>query len=134
MKKRLEYKDALNCVVMDVKRIEGHSTTIDVILTNGVLRERDQILVMGLKGVIKSYIKAILTPKAMKEQRTATSDFDHHKEIHAAIGLKIAGPGLEDALAGSALYVFKTEEEQEEYSEKLEEDFKSVMNRLKTQQ
>jgi len=38
----------------------------------------------------------------MKEQRTALSDFDHHKEIHAAIGLKIVGPDLDDALAGSA--------------------------------
>lgn len=54
MKKRLEYKDTLNCVVMDVKRIEGHGTTIDVILTNGVLREKDTIVVMGLKGVVKS--------------------------------------------------------------------------------
>lgn len=87
---------------MDVKRIEGHGTTVDVILTNGMLKERDQIVIMGLKGVVKSYVKAILTPKAMKEQRTA-SEFDHHKEIHAAIGLKVAGPGLEDCLAGSAL-------------------------------
>mmetsp|Transcript_23267 Transcript_23267/g.51613 ORF Transcript_23267/g.51613 Transcript_23267/m.51613 type:complete len:220 (+) Transcript_23267:839-1498(+) len=54
MKKRLEYKAELNCVVMDVKRIEGHGTTMDVILTNGCLRERDRICVMGLGGVIKS--------------------------------------------------------------------------------
>jgi len=78
-------------------------------------------------------VKAILTPKAMKEQRTA-SEFDHHKEIHAAIGLKIAGPGLEDCLAGSALYVYRSEEEYDEFAERLEEDFKSVMNKLKTQQ
>lgn len=69
----------------------------------------------------------------MKEQRTATSEFDHHKEIHAAIGLKIAGPNLDDALAGSALYVYKNDDELDEYSEKLDDDFKSVMNKLKTQ-
>lgn len=47
----------------------------------------------------------------MKEQRTATSDFEHHKEIHAAIGLKIAGPDLDDALAGSSVMVYRNEDE-----------------------
>lgn len=116
--------------MLDVKRIEGHGTTIDVILTNGVLKERDNICLMGLKGVIKSYIKAILTPKAMKEQRTATSDFEHHKEIHAAIGLKIAGPDFDDALAGSALMVYHDEEEFDICAEKLKADFDSVMKSI----
>jgi len=88
---------------MDVKKIEGHGITVDAILINGILKEKDKFVIMGMTGVIKSYIKAILTPKPMKEQRTALTDFDHHKDIHAAIGLKIAGPDLDEALAGSAI-------------------------------
>ena len=29
--------------------MEGHGTTIDVILANGVLRERDQIVISGIQ-------------------------------------------------------------------------------------
>lgn len=54
MSKQLQYKEELNCVILDVKRIEGFGTTIDVILVNGILHERDKICLMGLKGVIKT--------------------------------------------------------------------------------
>lgn len=51
---KLTYKETFNCVVLDVKKIEGHGVTIDVILTNGVLREKDKVCLMGFKGVITS--------------------------------------------------------------------------------
>lgn len=68
----------------------------------------------------------------MKEQRTVTSDFEHHKEIHAAIGLKIAAPDLDDALAGSALFVYSNDEELRDCEQKLKKDFDSVMQSIKT--
>lgn len=108
---KLTYKESFNCVVLDVKKIEGHGITIDVILTNGVLREKDKVCLMGFKGVITSYCKAILTPKSIKDMRVTTSDFEYHKEIHAAIGLKLSGPNFDDAMAGSALYVYESDEE-----------------------
>jgi len=43
--------------------------------------------------------------------RVTTSDFEYHKEIHAAIGLKLSGPNFDDAMAGSALYVYESDEE-----------------------
>jgi len=41
-------------VVLDVKKIEGHGITVDCILTDGVLREKEKFVVMGLHGVIRS--------------------------------------------------------------------------------
>lgn len=35
--------------MLEVKVIEGHGTTIDVVLVNGVLHEGDQIVVCGLQ-------------------------------------------------------------------------------------
>jgi translation initiation factor 5B len=34
---------------LEVKVIEGHGTTIDVVLVNGVLHEGDQIVVSGMQ-------------------------------------------------------------------------------------
>lgn len=40
------------CTVLEVKVIEGHGTTIDVVLVNGVLHEGDQIVVSGMQASI----------------------------------------------------------------------------------
>lgn len=40
----------LQCTVLEVKVIEGHGTTIDVVLVNGVLHEGDQIVVCGMQA------------------------------------------------------------------------------------
>ena len=45
MNERLSYIAELQCTVLDVKMIEGHGTTIDVILVNGVLNEGETIVV-----------------------------------------------------------------------------------------
>jgi translation initiation factor 5B len=35
--------------VLEVKVIEGHGTTVDVVLVNGMLHEGDQIVVCGMQ-------------------------------------------------------------------------------------
>lgn len=40
------------CTVLEVKVVEGHGTTIDVVLVNGVLHEGDQIVVCGMQASI----------------------------------------------------------------------------------
>ncbi|KAJ2812695.1 eukaryotic translation initiation factor 5B, partial [Coemansia furcata] len=52
MTNQLMYLSELECTVLEVKVIEGLGTTIDVILSNGVLHEGDRIVVCGVDGPI----------------------------------------------------------------------------------
>ncbi|GAU13351.1 hypothetical protein TSUD_43050 [Trifolium subterraneum] len=107
MIEKLTFTEEVQCTVLEVKVIEGHGTTIDVVLVNGVLHEGDQIVVSGMQGPIVTTIRALLTPHPMKELRVKGS-YIHHKEIKAAMGIKITAQGLEHAIAGASLYVIGT--------------------------
>jgi translation initiation factor 5B len=69
MSDRLMYLSELECTVLEVKVIEGLGTTIDVILSNGILRESDKIVVCGLNGPIVTQVRALLTPQPLRELR-----------------------------------------------------------------
>jgi translation initiation factor 5B len=73
MAERLMYISTLECTVLEVKVIEGLGTTIDVVLSNGVLNEGDKIVVCGLNGAIVTQVRALLTPQPMKELRIKVS-------------------------------------------------------------
>jgi translation initiation factor 5B len=113
---RLILKNELQCTVLEVKHLEGHGTTIDVILAAGTLKEGDRIVLCGLQGPIDTTIRALLTPPPLRELRIKDK-YTHHKEIHAAQGLKISAQGLDKALAGSQLFVVHSDEEAESLRE-----------------
>ncbi len=60
-----------------MKVIEGHGTTIDVVLVNGLLKVGDTIVVSGMNGPIVTSIRALLTPQPMKELRVK-GEYVHH--------------------------------------------------------
>ncbi|KAK6130713.1 hypothetical protein DH2020_035567 [Rehmannia glutinosa] len=129
MVKRLTYSNQVQCTVLEVKVVEGHGTTIDVVLVNGVLREGDQVVVCGLQGPIVTTIRALLTPHPMKELRVKGT-YLHHKEIKAAQGIKITAQGLEHTIAGTSLHVVGPHDDLENIKEAAMEDMKSVMSRI----
>ncbi|KAH0763618.1 hypothetical protein KY290_019691 [Solanum tuberosum] len=129
MIERLTYSNEVQCTVLEVKVVEGHGTTIDVVLVNGVLHEGDQIVVCGMQGPIVTTIRALLTPHPMKELRVKGT-YLHHKKIKAAQGIKITAQGFEHAIAGTSLYVVGPDDDVEDIKEAAMEDMKSVMSRI----
>ena len=124
---KLMYLSELECTVLEVKVIEGFGTTIDVILSNGILREGDRIVLSGLNGAIATNIRALLTPEPMKEMRVKGA-YVHHRMVKAALGVKISAPDLEKAIAGSRLLVVGPDDDEEDIKELVEEDVKGLLD------
>ena len=83
MSDRLMYLSELECTVLEVKVIEGLGTTIDVVLSNGILHEGDRIVVCGLNGPIVTQVRALLTPQPLRELRIKVK----HIIIYICFGL-----------------------------------------------
>lgn len=90
--------------ILEVKEERGLGTTIDVIIYDGIIRRGDSIVV-GSKKPILTRVKALLRPKPLDEIRDPRDRFTNVHEVHAAAGIKIAAPNLDEALAGSPIYV-----------------------------
>ncbi|GAA5908934.1 hypothetical protein JCM6882_004948 [Rhodosporidiobolus microsporus] len=127
MAERLMYISKLECTVLEVKVIEGLGTTIDVVLSNGVLYEGDKIVVCGLNGAIVTQVRALLTPQPMKELRIK-GQYVHHKSIKAAMGVKIVAPELEKAIAGSRLLVCGEDDDEDDLREEVMSDLTNLLD------
>ncbi|KAF7944888.1 uncharacterized protein EAE97_005521 [Botrytis byssoidea] len=125
----LMYLSEVQCTVLEVKAIEGFGMTIDVILSNGILREGDRIVVCGVDGAITTNIRALLTPAEMKELRLK-SQYVHNKEVKAALGVKISAPGLEGAIAGSRLMVVGPDDDESDVEAEVESDLGALFSRV----
>ncbi|XP_066364697.1 eukaryotic translation initiation factor 5B-like [Miscanthus floridulus] len=129
MEEKLTFVDEVQCTVLEVKVVEGHGTTIDVVLVNGMLHEGDQMVVCGMQGPIVTTVRALLTPHPMRELRVKGT-YLHHKEIRAAQGVKISAQGLEHAIAGTALYVLGPDDDLDKLKEAVMEEMARVRSRI----
>ncbi|KAG9019509.1 hypothetical protein FRB90_001170 [Tulasnella sp. 427] len=127
MSDKLMYLSEVECTVLEVKVIEGLGTTIDVVLSNGVLREGEKIVLCGLNGPIVTQIRALLTPQPLRELRIKSA-YVHHKEVKAALGVKITAPNLEKAIAGSRLLLCGPDDDEDDLREEVMSDLTSLMN------
>lgn len=129
MTNKLMYLSEVECTVLEVKVIEGLGTTIDVILSNGVLREGDRIVLCGLNGAISTNIRALLTPAPLKELRVK-SQYVHNQEVKASLGVKIAANDLDNAIAGSRLLVVGPEDDEEDLEEEVMSDIENLLSKV----
>ena len=98
MSDRLMYLSELECTILEVKVIEGLGTTIDVVLSNGILREGDRIVVCGLNGPIVTNVRALLTPQPLRELRIKVHTVtlltaDKLKSCFFAVGIRTSQGG-----------------------------------------
>ena len=113
-------------VVLEVKEEVGLGTTIDVIIYDGILRKGDLIIVGGKDKPIVTRVRALLMPKPLQEIRAPEEKFIQVNEVTAAAGVKIAAPNLDNALAGSPIFVIPSESAIKEYERKVIEEIECI--------
>ena len=131
MTKKIMYSKAFECTCLEVKAVEGLGTTIDVILINGLITNQDYIVVCGTRGPIVTKVRALLTPRAMRELRVK-NDYEKHKQIKAAMGIKISAQNLDTAVAGTNVLVYREKEGDnlEELKMTVQEELESMLSRV----
>lgn len=131
--RRLAHCDELRAQVMEVKALPGMGTTIDVILINGRLREGETIIVPGVEGPIVTQIRGLLLPPPLKELRVK-NQYEKHKEVSTAQGVKILGKDLEKALAGLPLLVAHKDDEIPVLRDDLVRELKQTLSSIKLEE
>jgi len=131
MSKQLMYLSKVEATILEVKVVEGFGYTIDVVLSNGILREGDRVVLCGLNGPIATNIRALLTPPPSRELRVK-SEYVHLKEVKAALGVKIAANDLEKAVAGSRLLVVGEDDDEEELMDEVMDDLTGLLDTVDT--
>ncbi|WP_456368694.1 translation initiation factor IF-2, partial [Thermococcus sp.] len=126
-KLKIEVEGPARGTILEVREELGLGTTIDVIIYDGTLRKDDTIVVGGKDRAIVTKIRALLKPKPLDEIRDPRFRFDQVDEVTAAAGVKIAAPGLEDALAGSPVIAARSKEEIERAKQEILNQIQSVV-------
>lgn len=93
--------------VLEVKEEVGLGKTIDAIIYNGTIKTDDKIVIGTKDEPIVTRIKALLKPKPLDEIRDPRERFDSVKEVHAASGIKISSPDLENVIPGAPIRAVK---------------------------
>lgn len=128
LKKQLElHLDKGRGVVLEVKKEVGMGTTLDVILFDGTIKQDSQIVLAGIDGPISTKVRAILMPKELDEIRDPRKKFDTVERAIAAIGVKLIAPNIDEAIAGSSLYVVENEKERINAIKLIEEELASIL-------
>jgi translation initiation factor 5B len=116
-------------VVLEVKEEPGLGATIDTIIYDGVIRRNDMFIVASKNGHIVTHVRGLLLPRPLQDMRMHEGRFISVDEVYAAAGVKIVAPGLEEAIAGSPLYVVPRVEDLETYSKIMREEVSQVVFR-----
>ena len=115
--------------VLEVREEVGLGTTLNAIIYDGTLKAEDTIVIGGKEGPIATKIRAILVPQPLEEIRDSKKRFNTIPEAHAAAGIKIAAPGIDEAIPGGQLLAIG-----EEFTiEQAMEEIVSEMEQLKVQ-
>jgi translation initiation factor 5B len=93
--------------ILEVKEETGLGTTIDAVIYDGIIQQKDTIVLTTPDDVITTKIRSLLKPNALEEIREAKKRFKKVDEVVAAAGIKIVAPNIDKVMSGSPLRVVR---------------------------
>lgn len=127
LQKKITYTDRpAHGVVLEVKKETGFGWTLDSIIFDGHLEKGQKIVLGGLKGVIVSHVRALLTPKDLDEIRDPTNKFEQNDIIYAASGVKILAPDIENVIAGAPIRAVGPEENIDDIIAEVQQEIEAI--------
>ena len=116
--------------VLEMRDEIGMGKTIDVILYRGSLTIGDKIMLASNDGPFSTHIKGLKRPKGMSEMRDAGKRWVNFPEVNAACGVKIVAPKLEQAIAGTTLYLANTEEQIATAKSAIQDEWRGIYDKM----
>ncbi len=122
----IEVKGPAKGTILEVKEEKGLGATVDAIIYDGTLDVGDTIIIGNIDTPIVTKVKALFEPEPLKEMRDVKGKFISVKKVTAAIGVKIAAPGLDHVIAGMPFYE-ATEKTVEQMKQEVQEEIEEVL-------
>ena len=129
---KLMKKKKFKASVMECNKIEGLGATIDIILVTGKLKIGDKICVLGFDGPSIVTVKGLYVPEELKELKLQ-DQYQLLSEAEGSIGVKVTGENLENAVAGSAIYKVKNEDDERKGIKNLKIQLENIKKNIKHQ-
>lgn len=129
LEKNLEIEEESNAkgTILEVKEEKGLGMTIDAIIYNGNLKVNDTLIIGGVEEPLVVKVRALLEPAELAEMREKKSKFKNVKEVFAATGVKVAAPGLGEAIAGMPIRATSNSDEIEQLKQEVQEEIKEIV-------
>jgi translation initiation factor 5B len=124
LEERLKLSKECKGTVLEVKDVTGLGKTIDAIIYDGTVKCGDYLIIGGREPTVTK-IKALLRPRALKELRIEKK-FESLKEVHAAAGIKISAPELENVISGSPIICISDKSKVEEAKKSVQKEVEEV--------
>jgi len=131
-KKLITSEEPAKGVVLEVREEPGLGVTLDTIIYDGVIRRNDMFIVASKSGYVLTHVRGLLLPRPLQDMRMHEGRFLSVEEVVAASGVKIVAPGLEEAVAGSSLYVIPKSEDVENYVKLIREEVSQAVFRVES--
>jgi len=86
--------------VLEVKEEKGLGKIMDVIVYDGSLKKDDILVIGGMDEPTVTKVKMLLEPECLCEMRDKKTKYSMCNEVHAAIGVRVVAPEIENVIAG----------------------------------
>jgi len=110
---QFDINSAAKGTILEVKEEQGIGTALDIIIYDGNIKVGDSVAIGTLDEPEVGKIRGLFQPMPHADMMDKKSKYKSIKQAFAATGVKVAGPNLDNAVAGMPIRVIRNESQEE---------------------